>query len=44
MRRPMTPTQRTDRPGPAAHESFRRAVAYFEEAVAIEPDFAEAYA
>jgi DNA-binding winged helix-turn-helix (wHTH) protein/Tfp pilus assembly protein PilF len=26
------------------HEGFRRAVAYFEEAVAIQPDFAEAYA
>ena len=26
------------------HEGFRRAVAYFEEAIAIQPDFAEAYA
>jgi TolB-like protein/DNA-binding winged helix-turn-helix (wHTH) protein/Flp pilus assembly protein TadD len=26
------------------HESFRRAVAYFEQAIAIQPDFAEAYA
>jgi TolB-like protein/DNA-binding winged helix-turn-helix (wHTH) protein/Flp pilus assembly protein TadD len=26
------------------HESFRRAVAYFEQAIAIQPDFGEAYA
>lgn len=26
------------------HEGFRRAVAYFEEAIAMQPDFAEAYA
>ena len=30
--------------GQGQHNAFRTAVGYFEEAVAIEPDFAEAYA
>jgi len=30
--------------GVPRHESFRRAVAYFEQAIAIQPDFGEAYA